>query len=227
MYQGAQIGGMVSYFQYSALMAPRSRAHTQSRSSKRGSSTPLGSLADSAADHSQPAALDDIDRRILVLLSEDSRRSQRALARELGMSAPAIGERIARMERLGVIRGYGVRIGWGAAGFPMTVYLTITCVQGFEQGLVVDELSRIEELEELVIVTGANDLLARFRVRDHVHLRELLMERVWRVDGVQRTETSLVIGELEPKNVVGELLSREIAASGADVNPAPRPRGRA
>ena len=63
-----------------------------------------------------------------------------------------------------------------------------------------------------MIVTGANDLLARLRVRDHVHLRELLMDHVWRIEGIQRTDTSLSIAELEPKNVVGELLSREIGA---------------
>ena len=172
--------------------------------------TPLGSLADTAAVRSSPVPLDDTDRRILVLLSQDSRQSQRALARELGMSAPAIRDRIARMERLGVICGYGVRLGWSAAGYPMTVYLTITAVQGYRQGDVVEQLSRLPELEELVIVTGANDLLARFRVRDQVHLRELLMDHVWRIEGVQRTETSISIAELEPKNIVAELLSREL-----------------
>lgn len=175
----------------------------------------MGSLADSAAIRSRPVPIDDTDRRILVLLSEDSRRSKRALARELGMSAPAIGDRIARMEQLGVIRGYGVHLGWSAAGFPMTVYLTITAVPGYQQGLVVEELWRLPELEELMIVTGASDLLARLRVRDHVHLRELLMDHVWRIEGVQRTETSLSIAELEPKNVVGELLSREIGTRDA------------
>jgi len=177
-----------------------------------GPSTPLGSLADSTAIRSLPVRLDDIDRRILVLLSEDSRRSKRALARLLEMSAPAIGDRIARMERLGVIRGYGVQLGWSAAGFPMTVYLTITAVPGFQQGLMVEKLWRLPELEELMVVTGATDLLARLRVRDDGHLRELLMDRIWRIEGVQRTETSLAIAELEPKNVVGELLSREISA---------------
>jgi len=174
--------------------------------------TPLGSLADSTAIRSLPVRLDDIDRRILVLLSEDSRRSKRALARLLEMSAPAIGDRIARMERLGVIRGYGVQLGWSAAGFPMTVYLTITAVPGFQQRLMVEELRRLPELEELMVVTGATDLLARLRVRDDGHLRELLMDRIWRIEGVQRTETSLAIAEMEPKNVVGELLSREISA---------------
>src|ERR1700709_592146 len=91
----------------------------------KAAATPLSSLVTTAPKRSDAAVLDDVDRQILVLLSTDSRRSQRAMARELGMSALAVGERIARLERLGVILGYGIRVGWDAAGFPMTVYLTI------------------------------------------------------------------------------------------------------
>jgi Lrp/AsnC family transcriptional regulator, leucine-responsive regulatory protein len=156
---------------------------------------------------STAAPLDEVDRRILVLLSEDSRRSQRALARELGMSAPAIRERIGRLERIGVIRGYGVRLDWNAAGYPMTVYLTITAVQGYQQGDIVDQIARLPEVEWLDIVTGGIDMLARLRVRDHAHLRGLLVDRIWKIEGVQRTETSLSIVEIEPKNLVAELLS--------------------
>ncbi|MFI7631743.1 Lrp/AsnC family transcriptional regulator [Microbispora rosea] len=154
-----------------------------------------------------PVPLDDVDRQILVLLSQDSRRSQRALARELGMSAPAVGERIARLERLGVIQGYGVRVNWSAAGYPMTVYLIITAVQGYQQQDLVEQLAVIPELEALDIVTGAMDMLARLRVRDHQHLRQLLMDCIWQIEGVQRTETALSLVEIEPKNLVADLLS--------------------
>ncbi|MDP9844943.1 Lrp/AsnC family transcriptional regulator [Streptosporangium lutulentum] len=181
-------------------MPPRRRP-----ASPNTSTAPLRDLAMPA--QSPPVPLDDVDRQILVLLSKDSRRSQRALARELGMSAPAVGERIARLERLGVIRGYGVHLDWVAAGFPMTVYLTITAVQGYQQRDLVEKLALIPELEGLDIVTGAIDLLARLRVRDHLHLRQLLMERVWQIEGVQRTETSLSLVEVGPKNLVAELLS--------------------
>jgi Lrp/AsnC family transcriptional regulator for asnA, asnC and gidA len=181
-------------------MPPRRRASVPN------STVPLRDLADEPVP-APPVPLDDVDRQILVLLSKDSRRSQRALARELGMSAPAVGERIARLERLGVIHGYGIRLDWSAAGFPMTVYLTITAVQGSQQKELIEKLSLIPELEGLDIVTGAIDLLARLRVRDHLHLRQLLMERIWQIEGVQRTETSLSIMEIEPKNLVAELLS--------------------
>jgi Lrp/AsnC family transcriptional regulator for asnA, asnC and gidA len=184
-------------------MPPRRRA------SPNASTAPARDLTDVTVQ-SPPVPLDDVDRQILVLLSKDSRRSQRSLARELGMSAPAVGERIARLERLGVIRGYGVRLDWSAAGFPMTVYLTITAVQGYQQRELVEKLALIPELEALDIVTGAIDLLARLRVRDHLHLGQLLMERIWQIEGVQRTETSLSIVEIEPKNLVAELLSNPL-----------------
>src|SRR3954453_20458750 len=96
---------------------------------RRTVATPASSAPPKEADalaKSATAPLDEVDRRILVLLSEDCRRSQRALARELGMSAPAVGERIGRLERLGVIRGYGIQVDWSAAGYPTTVYLSIT-----------------------------------------------------------------------------------------------------
>jgi Lrp/AsnC family transcriptional regulator, leucine-responsive regulatory protein len=160
-----------------------------------------------AAVQSPAVPLDDVDRQLLVLLSEDSRRSQRALARELGMSAPAVRERIGRLERLGVIRGYGVRVDWSAAGYPMTVYLTITAAQGYQQSEIVDEIARMPEVESLDIVTGGIDMLARLRIRDHAHLRQVLVAQIWNIEGVQRTETSLAIVEIEPKNLVAELLS--------------------
>ncbi|GII30085.1 Lrp/AsnC family transcriptional regulator [Planotetraspora mira] len=182
-------------------MPPRRRV-----AAPNASTAPLRDLTDVPVQ-SPPVPLDDVDRQILVLLSKDSRRSQRALARELGMSAPAVGERIARLERLGVIRGYGVRLDWSAAGFPMTVYLTITAVQGYQQRELVAKLALIPELEGLDIVTGAIDMLARLRVRDHLHLRQLLMDHIWQIEGVQRTETMLSLVEIAPKNLVAELLS--------------------
>jgi Lrp/AsnC family transcriptional regulator for asnA, asnC and gidA len=128
------------------------------------------------------------------------------------MSAPAVKERIGRLERLGVIRGYGVRVDWSAAGFPMTVYLTISAVQGFQQSEVVAQIARMREVEWLNIVTGGIDILARLRVRDHAHLRRLLVDEIWKIEGVHRTETSLSIVEIEPKNLVADLLSASPAS---------------
>ena len=182
---------------------------TESRrkSRARTTGTPLRTIRDHAAAPATPAPLDAVDLRLLLLLSRDARLSQRSLARELSMSAPAIAERIARLERQGVITGYGVRLDWGALGLPTIVYLTITAMHGYQQGVIMDELTALPEVEEVLLMTGGFDMLVRLRVRDDSHLRDLLLNRVWQIEGIQRTETSITIAEMKPKNTAAELLS--------------------
>ena len=59
---------------------------------------------------SRTVVLDDLDRRLLSLLREDSRRSSRKLAKMLGVSAPTVASRLRRLEQMGVIRGYTVTL---------------------------------------------------------------------------------------------------------------------
>lgn len=171
-----------------------------------GDGSSLRSISAYTAAPTPTAALDTVDLRLLQLLSQDARLSQRSLARELGMSAPAVGERIARLERQRVILGYGARLDWGALGYPTTVILTITVAQGVQQGLVMQQLMEIPEVEDVLLVTGDVDMMVRARVRDHTHLRDLLQNKVWQLDGIQRTETSLAIAEMPVKNVAADLL---------------------
>ena len=166
---------------------------------------PLSGLAKVTSPPAEPVVLDAIDRQLLALLARDSRVSQRRLGRELRMSPPAIGERIARLERLGVIRGYGVSIDWSALGY-VTCYLAVSAMQGAEQGPVMAALHQLPEVEEVIVITGSLDMLARVRVSDHAHLRRLLLEHVWQIDGVQRTETFLSLAEMPAKEITASLL---------------------
>ena len=170
------------------------------------SDTPLAGLVELSPPPAGAVALDDVDLSLLRLLADDARASQRGLARQLGMSAPAIGERLARMERTGVIRGYSVVLDWAAAGFPVVIYLAVTAAQGHALGPVLAEVSSLPEVENVTVVTGDRDLLVRLRVRDYAHLRTVLLEKVWQISGVQRTETYLSIAEGPPKNFAAELI---------------------
>jgi Lrp/AsnC family leucine-responsive transcriptional regulator len=168
---------------------------------------PLASISGYTRAESPAAVIDPVDVRLLMLLAGDGRISQRSLARELGMSAPAVADRLARLERQSVIQGYAVRLDWSALGYPTIVFLTVTAMHGFAQGAIMEQLAALREVEEVMLVTGGIDLLVRVRVRDHTHLRELLINHVWQIEGIQRTETSLTIAEMEPKNAMHDLLS--------------------
>ncbi len=71
------------------------------------------------------AALDPISRRILQVLAADGRASYQAIADEVGLSRPAVMERVKRLEESGHILGYTARIDRAKAGFPITAFVAV------------------------------------------------------------------------------------------------------
>ena len=69
--------------------------------------------------------LDHTSRRILQLLSADGRASYQAMADEIGLSRPAVMERVKRLEEAGFIRGYHARLDRSKSGFPITAFVAI------------------------------------------------------------------------------------------------------
>lgn len=140
---------------------------------------------------SRAPALDLVDVAVLEELLRDARASQRSIARSVGMSAPAVAERIARLERAGVITGYRAVIDRERLGFPVTAYLSVQTLESGSRPLrVLDDLAAVPEVEQVSVITGPMDLMLRLRVRDHEHLRRTLYT-IWEIEGVQRTETLL------------------------------------
>jgi Lrp/AsnC family leucine-responsive transcriptional regulator len=71
------------------------------------------------------AALDGVDRHLLAVLSENARISVADLARQVSMSAPAVRERILRLEQAGVIRGYRADIDPAGLGLPVAAWVRV------------------------------------------------------------------------------------------------------
>ncbi|HVA21120.1 MAG TPA: Lrp/AsnC family transcriptional regulator [Candidatus Micrarchaeia archaeon] len=160
-----------------------------------------------------PPAVDTIDVSILVHLLRDARASLRHIGQAVGMSAPAVAERIGRLERTGVVRGYRAEVDWERLGLGLVVYVGVVADQGGEQPLAVRELRRIPEVEDVEVVTGPLDLLVRLRVRDHQHLRDCLFDRIWKIPGLHRTETFICLGRLPPKAFDLELAESLLASA--------------
>jgi Lrp/AsnC family leucine-responsive transcriptional regulator len=70
-------------------------------------------------------ALDEVNIRILEELRRDPRLTMTALGRRIGMSAPAVSERVRRMEEASIIRGYQLDLDPAALGLPLTAYIRI------------------------------------------------------------------------------------------------------
>jgi Lrp/AsnC family leucine-responsive transcriptional regulator len=71
--------------------------------------------------------LDTHDRKLLAALQADARLSFRALGRQVGLSQPAVAERVRRMEEAGVLRAYRGIVDRGRTGLPVTAFLRVSC----------------------------------------------------------------------------------------------------
>lgn len=70
-------------------------------------------------------ATDAISRRILQILAADGRASYQAIADEVGLSRPAVMERVKRLEEAGYIQGYAARLDRARLGFPVTAFVAV------------------------------------------------------------------------------------------------------
>jgi Lrp/AsnC family transcriptional regulator, leucine-responsive regulatory protein len=151
--------------------------------------------------------LDETDVRILEYLAEDARLSQRAIARAVGMSPPAVADRISRLETLGVIQGYRAQIDYALLGRTLTVVVGITSERSDNQRELAQKVLAIPEVEGVDLVTGEDDLRVRLRVRDQPHLNEVYFERLLTLPGIRHTETTLVLYGFTPDNFAKQVLN--------------------
>jgi Lrp/AsnC family leucine-responsive transcriptional regulator len=119
------------------------------------------------------ALLDDTNRRLLDELQGNARLSLAELGRRVGLSAPAVAERLQRLEHDGVIAGYHAHVEPAAVGFPLGAVIRIRPAPGQLQNLA--ELARdTPEVVECHRITGEDCYFMRAYVRDVQHLEEVI-----------------------------------------------------
>ena len=117
--------------------------------------------------------VDETNRRLLVELQQDARLSLAELGRRIGLSAPAVAERLGRLEAAGVIRGYRAELDPRALGLALSAMLRIRPAPRMLRD--VAELARgTPEVVECHRMTGDDCYLMKLHVRDVEHLEEVI-----------------------------------------------------
>ena len=117
--------------------------------------------------------LDATNRQLITALQADARLSLAELGRRVGLTAPAVGERLARLEEAGVIRGYHADVDPRALGYDLSVILRIRPAARMI-GKVAELARSTPEVTECHRVTGEDCFVMRLHVRDVLHLEELI-----------------------------------------------------
>jgi Lrp/AsnC family transcriptional regulator, leucine-responsive regulatory protein len=119
------------------------------------------------------ALLDATNRRLVAELQLDARLSLAELGRRVGLSSPAVAERLQRLERHGVIRGYHADIDPRALGYPLSTIIRMRPSPG-QIANVAELAQRTPEVVECHRMTGEDCFFIKAHVRDVQHLEEVI-----------------------------------------------------
>lgn len=137
-------------------------------------------------------SLDETDRRILDVLTQDARIPIANLARRVGVARSTVQVRLARLEAAGVIAGYTIRRArTGASDDGMAALVSIV-VESRRGEAVVADLGTFDEVRLLHTVSGAVDLVALVRCASTAELDRTL-DRIGALPGVERTTSSVIL----------------------------------
>ena len=121
--------------------------------------------------------LDEIDKDILAILSENARISMKELAQKVGMSSPSAAERVRRLEEAGVLLGYTIRVSPAALGLPIGVFIRIRPMPG-ELARVAALLASKPQVVQCDRVTGDDCFIAKAFVPSVDDLEKLIDDLV-------------------------------------------------
>ena len=134
----------------------------------------------------------DSDSQLLALLRANAREPTASLARKLGLARSTVQERIARLERDGVIKGYTIRVADERASTLRAVVMISTDPKQADRVSV--ELKKMPEVRSLAALSGSYDLVAMIETETPARI-DVLLDRIGRAPGVARTVSSIILSE--------------------------------
>lgn len=139
-----------------------------------------------------PAALDEIDLKIVELLRRDARQTNAALGEQVNLTAPSVFERIRKLEKRGIVKGYTVRVDEAALGKTLTAFIRLTAAYDERHDPGLRRISQDPDVLELYNVAGEDCFLIKTRAADPADLQALI-NRIRSHITVQRSVTMIVL----------------------------------
>jgi Lrp/AsnC family transcriptional regulator, leucine-responsive regulatory protein len=140
--------------------------------------------------------LDNIDKAILLCLQQDARTPYSKLGRKVGLTGPAVSERVRRLEEMKVITGYHATINHAAVGYPISAVMEVTYPSSHAQRMY-SLARRLPEIIECCHLTGNSSVVLRVVARSVQHLETLMKA----VQAVGTTQTSVILSTPVSKRI--------------------------
>lgn len=139
--------------------------------------------------------IDNTDLKILSLLMQDANMPYTEIGKKIYVSGGTVHVRMKKMEQMGIVKGSQLVIDYTKLGWDISAFLGIYLEKSSLYAEVAEQLISIPEVVNIHYTTGIYSIFARIVCRDTTHLREVLHDKIQKVQGIQRTETFISLEE--------------------------------
>lgn len=136
--------------------------------------------------------MDDVDRQLLAALRSNGRATYAELGRLVGLSAPAVHERVGKLESSGVITGYHAAVEPAALGKSMSALIGVFITDSADTDAIETDLEALPAVEDCWFVAGEETFVVKVSVPDVSGL-EAVIRAMNAVPGIARTRTTVVL----------------------------------
>lgn len=146
--------------------------------------------------------MDEIDRKLVAALRSNARATYAELSRAVGLSGPAVHERVSKLESSGVIIGYHAAVAPAAVGKTMSALIGVFITDSADTEAIAADLEAVPDVEDCWFVAGEETFVVKVSVPDVGGL-ERVIRNLNGVPGIARTRTTVVLstkfeGRLRP-----------------------------
>lgn len=146
--------------------------------------------------------MDSIDNKIVDFLMRNGRATWSELGNLTGLSAPAVAERVRRLEETGIITGYGAITNPEKLGFGISAIISVSITHPSNREPFIQKVRELACIQECYHVAGDEDYLLKVRVRDIRELEYLVSDIIKDLPGIMQTRTKIIMSVLKESIVL-------------------------
>lgn len=145
--------------------------------------------------------IDNVDLAILNILTRDAKKAYTDVARKVHVSGGTVHVRMNKMEEAGIVNGSTLILDFAKLGYGLTAFLGIYLSKSSLYDEVFIKLKDIKEIVSLHYTTGNYSMFIKLLCKDTGHLKDILHDKIQKIDGIVRTETIISLEESLHRNV--------------------------
>ncbi|MEM6360893.1 MAG: Lrp/AsnC ligand binding domain-containing protein [Bacteroidota bacterium] len=148
--------------------------------------------------------IDNIDLKILEVLTKNAKKPYTEVAKQVYVSGGTVHVRMKKLEEMGIVKGNTLLIDHTRLGFDITAFIGIFLSKSALYDEVIALLKQVPEIVNVHYTTGNYSMFAKMYCRDTNHLKDVLYDKIQRIEGIVRTDTMISLEESISRNLTLE-----------------------